>query len=98
MPPKKKGKKGKKKTVVEGPQPITTVQIIQDRTKMLCPRMGDIYSRALNVEGILEVQTAKVLFILFENESPFIFTHAVICCAFKIIVVVAMVFFSGCCG
>lgn len=53
----KKGKKGKKdkKKVDAGPQPVTTVQIIQDRTKMLCPRMGDIYSRALNVEGILEV-------------------------------------------
>lgn len=53
----KKGKKGKKdkKKVEAGPQPVTTVQIIQDRTKMLCPRMGDIYSRALNVEGILEV-------------------------------------------
>jgi hypothetical protein len=55
MGPKKKGKKGKKDKAPPGPQPVTTVQIIQDRTKMLCPRMGDIYSRALNVEGILEV-------------------------------------------
>mmetsp|Transcript_16596 Transcript_16596/g.33667 ORF Transcript_16596/g.33667 Transcript_16596/m.33667 type:complete len:427 (+) Transcript_16596:20-1300(+) len=54
----KKGKKGKgknsKKLVLEDRQPFTTVQIIQDRTKMLCPRIGDFYSRALNVEGILE--------------------------------------------
>jgi len=55
MPPKKskKGKKGKKE-VSHGPVPITTLQIINDRTKMLCPRLGDIYSRTLNVEGILE--------------------------------------------
>jgi hypothetical protein len=58
----KKGKKGKKgkKAAPEGPQPVTTVQIIQDRTKMLCPRMGDIYNRALNVEGILEVSRVCV--------------------------------------
>jgi hypothetical protein len=54
MPKKAKGKKGKK-AAPEGPQPVTTVQIIQDRTKMLCPRMGDVYTQALNVEGILEV-------------------------------------------
>lgn len=55
MPKKtKKGKKGKK-VVIAGPQPVTTVQIIQDRTKMLCPRLGDIYTRSLHVEGILEV-------------------------------------------
>lgn len=52
----KKSKKGKKKVAVEGPQPFTTQQIIQDRTKMLCPRMGDIYSTSMNVERILEVQ------------------------------------------
>lgn len=58
MPPKK-GKKGKKKGKKDagpvGPIPITTVQIIQDRTKMFCPRMGDIYDRNEQVELILEV-------------------------------------------
>lgn len=68
----KKGKKGKKgKKVVElGPQPVTTVQIIQDRTKMLCPRMGDVYSRSMNVEAILEV------FCCFLFISPHLFTNA----------------------
>jgi hypothetical protein len=55
MPPKK-GKKGKmgKKEASSRPVPVTTVQIISDRTKMLCPRLGDIYTRTLNAEGILE--------------------------------------------
>ncbi len=52
---KKKGKKGKKDKGPTGPVPTTTVQIIQDRTKMLCPRMGDIYDRNEQVEMILEV-------------------------------------------
>jgi hypothetical protein len=53
----KKGKKGKKgkKDVVTGPQPFTTTQIVHDRTKMLCPRMGDVYGKSMNVEIILEV-------------------------------------------
>jgi hypothetical protein len=40
MPPKKgkKSKKGKKGIIVLGPEQVTTVNIIQDRTKMLCPR------------------------------------------------------------
>mmetsp|Transcript_27625 Transcript_27625/g.46358 ORF Transcript_27625/g.46358 Transcript_27625/m.46358 type:complete len:426 (+) Transcript_27625:116-1393(+) len=70
MPPKKgkKGKKGKKETNT-GPQPVTTVQIIQDRTKMLCPRLGDVYSRALNVEGILEDVVDHYLDKAVENQS-----------------------------
>jgi hypothetical protein len=54
----KKGKKGKKgkKEVATGPQPFTTTQIVHDRTKMLCPRMGDVYGKSMNVEIILEVQ------------------------------------------
>ena len=55
---KKKGKKGKKDKGPTGPVPTTTVQIIQDRTKMLCPRMGDIYERNEQVEMILEVDSS----------------------------------------
>ncbi len=57
----KKGKKGK--DVALGPQPVTTTQIIHDRTKMLCPRMGDVYSRSMNMEVILEVR----LFIFLDD-------------------------------
>jgi hypothetical protein len=53
---KKKGKKGKKEKVSTGPTPVTTIQIIHDRTKMLCPRMGDYYERNEQVELILEVK------------------------------------------
>lgn len=64
---KKKGKKkGKKDKGPTGPIPITTVQIIQDRTKMLCPRMGDIYDRNEQVEIILEV------FSFYLNNIPYI--------------------------
>ena len=60
---KKKGKKGKKKDKGPvGPVPVTTAQIIQDRTKMLCPRMGDIYERNDQVEVILEDVAEKTLF------------------------------------
>lgn len=61
----KKGKKGKKKdTGPPNPIPITTVQIIQDRTKMFCPRMGDIYDRNEQVELILEVCRIYMLIII----------------------------------
>lgn len=54
----KKSKKGKgKPKAPTGPTPVTTMQIIQDRTKMLCPRMGDIYDRNEHVDLILEVRT-----------------------------------------
>lgn len=49
----KKGKKGKK-VVEAGPTPVTTVQILEDRTKMLCPRLGDVYFKSMQVETILE--------------------------------------------
>jgi hypothetical protein len=51
--PKKKGKKGKKK---EGPDIRTTQKILNDRAKMLCPRLGDCYTRTIHVEEILEVR------------------------------------------
>ncbi len=59
---KKKGKKGKKEKAPPGPTPVTTAQIIQDRTKMLCPRMGDIYDRNEQVEMILEDVAEKCLY------------------------------------
>lgn len=52
----KKGKKGKKGKKKESGPPITTTQIIiSEREKMLCPRLGDIYTRTMNVEHVLEV-------------------------------------------
>jgi hypothetical protein len=62
----KKGKKGKKgkKEVATGPQPFTTTQIVHDRTKMLCPRMGDVYGKSMNVEIILEVLLHHYKFLL----------------------------------
>lgn len=56
---KKKGKKGKKEKAPTGPLPTTTATIIEERTKMLCPRMGDIYERNEQVEVILEVRILK---------------------------------------
>lgn len=70
MPKKgKKGKKGKKEKKPAGPAPVTTVQIIQDRTKMLCPRMGDVYNRSLNVEGILEDVVDSYLYKAVDKQS-----------------------------
>lgn len=68
--PKGKGKKGKKgKKVVDlGPQPATTKQIIHDRTKMLCPRLGDIYNKSMNVETILEDVAEKYLIKVVEKQ------------------------------
>ena len=51
----KKGKKGKKDKKEKGPDPVTTAQILVDRTKILCPRMGDIFNLEIKVEKILEV-------------------------------------------
>lgn len=55
-----KGKKGKEKKE-KGPEPVTTAQIIEDRTKMFCPRMGDIYTRSIEVEYILEDVCTKII-------------------------------------
>lgn len=67
---KKKGKKGKKEKGPVGPIPVTTVQIIQDRTKMFCPRMGDYYERNEQVEMILEVKSSSGL--LFSRSVTFV--------------------------
>jgi hypothetical protein len=50
----KKGKKGKKGKNA-GPEPITTLTVLNERAKMLCPRLGDVYTRSEYVDGILEV-------------------------------------------
>lgn len=56
-------KKGKKKVQKDkgppNPVPVTTMQLIHDRTKMFCPRMGDIYDRNEQVEIILEVNCTE---------------------------------------
>lgn len=69
---KKKGKKGKKDKdgAPTGPVPVTTVQILQDRTKMLCPRLGDIYDRNENVEMILEDVAERCLFKAIDRTLP----------------------------
>jgi Leucine-rich repeat (LRR) protein len=51
-----KGKKGKKDKGPKKPPPpeqVTTLQILEERTKMLCPRLGDVYNRSMTVEEIL---------------------------------------------
>eukprot|EP00605_Chrysophyceae_sp_TOSAG23-4_P001029 GSChrysophyteH1.ASY1.ANO1.1131.1 assembled CDS len=61
--PKKKGKKGKKGKGEKTPiiQQFTTPQMLADRTKMLCPRLGDAYDKAANVENILtDVSTTLI--------------------------------------
>jgi hypothetical protein len=59
---KKGGKKGKgKKKVVAGPPIITTAIIRRERLKMLCPRLGDAFTRAKHVEDILEDVAERIL-------------------------------------
>eukprot|EP00602_Paraphysomonas_sp_CaronLab_P011789 CAMPEP_0185042626 /NCGR_PEP_ID=MMETSP1103-20130426/42460_1 /TAXON_ID=36769 /ORGANISM="Paraphysomonas bandaiensis, Strain Caron Lab Isolate" /LENGTH=458 /DNA_ID=CAMNT_0027582727 /DNA_START=8 /DNA_END=1384 /DNA_ORIENTATION=+ len=62
MPKKGKKGKGKKKGKKEaGPEIRTTRQMIIERSKMLCPRMGDNYTRTIKVEEILENVVYKTL-------------------------------------
>jgi Leucine-rich repeat (LRR) protein len=56
----KKGKKGKKGKNA-GPEPITTLTVLNERAKMLCPRLGDVYTRSEYVDGILEEVCGKVI-------------------------------------
>lgn len=53
MPKKGKGKKGKK--AEEGPEIVTTQEILNERARAFCPRLGDFYDKQANVESILEV-------------------------------------------
>jgi hypothetical protein len=55
---KKAGKKSKKET---GPEIRTTQTILNERAKMLCPRMGDCYTRTMKVEEILEDAVIVIL-------------------------------------
>lgn len=56
------GKKGSKKVKKEvGPEIRTTQVIINERAKMLCPRMGDCYTRTIKVEEILEDAVITIL-------------------------------------
>lgn len=47
----KKGKKGKKE---KAPEILTTKHIVDERLKMNCPRMGDIYTLRMQAEEICE--------------------------------------------
>lgn len=61
MPKKKAKGKKKGKKVPAGPPIITTRDILHERTKMNCPRMGDSYSKMINVETILGVSAVVLL-------------------------------------
>jgi hypothetical protein len=65
MPPKKKkGGKGKKKGGsggVLGEEIRTTQRMIVERGKMLCPRLGDHFTRTMQAEEILEVSSASLI-------------------------------------
>ena len=64
MPKKKGGKKGKKgkgkdkKPIIEQ---YTTAAILDARTKMLCPRLGDQYEKSSNVHMILDGVVEKLI-------------------------------------
>ena len=59
---KKGGKKGKKGKKVDTGPPIVTNEIIRRaRIGMLCPRLGDIYTRMMTVENILEDVSERIL-------------------------------------
>ena len=57
---KKKGK-GKKGSVPAGPPIITTSIIRRERIKVLCPRLGDAFTRAKLVDEILEDVAERIL-------------------------------------
>lgn len=58
----KKGKKGGKKAKGEkGPEIRTTLTMLENREKMLCPRMGDNYTRVMEVGAILEDVCSRTL-------------------------------------
>ena len=60
MAGKKKGK-GKKSAVPAGPPIVTTSIIRRERVKVLCPRLGDAFTRAKLVDEILEDVAERIL-------------------------------------
>ena len=65
----KKGSKSKGKKDV-GPEIITTQTIIQEREKMLCPRMGDIYvSYYYNASTSLILIINLFIFLLIQSRT-----------------------------
>ena len=68
----KKGKKGKKGKKDEKPiiPPVTTAKMLEDRTKMLCPRMGDVYTRAMQVDHILEDVATHMIKKVAKKQLP----------------------------
>jgi hypothetical protein len=56
-----KAKKGKKKKGEVGPEIRTTMEIINERSKMFCPRLGDNYARTIKVEEILQDVVLKTI-------------------------------------
>jgi hypothetical protein len=64
----KKGKKGKKgKKADTGPEIRTTRVMISERARMNCPRMGDNYTRIMEVDSILEVILKNIKDLLALN-------------------------------
>ena len=63
MPKKSKGKKGKKGD--DGPEILTTQEIIENRATAMCPRLGDHYEKQANVEIILEVLYTDLLLLQY---------------------------------
>ena len=56
----KKGKKGKKGGE-KGPEVRTTMAMLEGRQSMLCPRMGDNYTRVMKVGEILDDVCTRTL-------------------------------------
>lgn len=64
MPKKKGGKKGKKgKGKASAPiiEQYTTAAILEERGKMLCPRLGDNYEKSSHVHAILDGVVEKLI-------------------------------------
>ena len=65
MPKKGKGKKKGKKKGDDGPEILTTQEILEQRAVAMCPRLGDHYEKQANVEHILEVNSCILFSYLY---------------------------------